>query len=155
MSNPREKCAPRVFALLADQRNLAVDSALVQALPELEPEVQPTALDLLIERGRERGLRALVAGFDRFDSQLQELVLSRVGRLYAAARLAVTDESLDARRSAIELIRRSGDAKLAYLLADSICTFNGVYAKKGMRPDLWGRWLCDGDWIPIPGHQKT
>ena len=121
MAEPQGQSAPRVYALLADRPNLAVERALLEALPELEPELQPVALDLLIDRGRDQGLTGLVAEFDQFDPNLQELILSRVHGLYSAARVGIADDRLEVRRNAVELIRRSGDPKLAYLLAEGLC----------------------------------
>ena len=120
MADLERQSAPGVYALLAGQPNLAVEAALLEALPELEPKLQPVALDLLIDRGRDRGLAGLVAGFNRYDPKLQELILSRVRGLYSAARVGITDDRLEVRCNAVELIRRSGDAKLAYLLAEGL-----------------------------------
>ena len=114
-SNP-----PAVYALLADEPNLAVEAALLEALPDLEPDEQSAALDTLITRGRDRGLAGLVGSFARFDPPLQERILARAQGLYAGARLAITDECPEIRAGAIELVRRSGDCKLAYLLAGAL-----------------------------------
>lgn len=114
-SNP-----PPVYALLADEPNLAVETALLEALPDLEPDEQSAALDTLIIRSGDRGLAGLVGGFARFDPPLQERILARAQGLYAGARLAIADEHLEIRAGAVELIRRSGDCKLAYLLAEAL-----------------------------------
>ena len=110
------------YGLLVDEPNLAVDSALIEALPDLEPAEQATALDTLITRGRDRGLLGIVGRFSKLDSSLQSLILARAGGLYAGVRLAVTQASAtsEMRASAIDLIRRSGDCRLAYLLAAAL-----------------------------------
>ncbi len=121
MAEPRGDGARTVYSLLAGVRNLAADDALLEALSDLEAERQVAALDVLLQRRRDRGLLGLVAGFDRFDPGLQDLVLARIDHLYAAARLGITHENLATRLSAINLIRRSGDARLTYLLAEAVC----------------------------------
>ena len=88
MSEATQLPAPSVYALLAGEPNLAVDAALVEALPDLEPELQPVALDTLITRGRDRGLTNLVGNFVSYDQHLQELIVARVSGLYAGSRLA-------------------------------------------------------------------
>ena len=76
MAELRETSAPSVYALLAEQPNLAADEALLEALPELEAELQPVALDTLIGRGRARGLIGLVGDFAEYEPELQELVVA-------------------------------------------------------------------------------
>jgi len=111
---------PRVYALLAREPNAAVDAALVESLPELEPELQAVAVDLVVTRGHESGLAALVGGFAAYNETLKDLVCAHVEGLYAGARVALEDERLEWRIGAIELIRRSGDCRLAYLLAEGL-----------------------------------
>ena len=113
---------PVVYALLAGETNLAVDDALLEVLPELAAPEQEAALDVLLARQRETGLLGLVAGFPSFDPSLQQRVLARTPGLYAGTRLAVDDERPDVRHAAIDLIRQSGDCRLAYLLADMLCS---------------------------------
>jgi HEAT repeat protein len=120
MSEPKSAHAPPVYALLAQEANLAADAALVEALANLEPERQALAVDTLIARARDRGLAELVGNFADFDDRLQELILARIEGLYAGARLAIADKRFEFRASAIELIRRSGHCKLVYLLADAL-----------------------------------
>ena len=120
MSETLSSPAPPVYALLAKERNLAADAALIEALPDLEPELQPVALDTLISRARDGRLAELAGRFTSFELGLQELILARIDGLYAGARLAIADERFDVRASAIELIRRSGQCKLVYLLADAL-----------------------------------
>jgi hypothetical protein len=51
---------------------------------------------------------------------LRHLVSRRVGGLHAAARAAIASPTFEDRAGAIELIRDSGEGKLAYLLADAV-----------------------------------
>jgi len=111
---------PAVYALLPRQANLAVEAALLGALPALEPHEQAAALDVLVARNRTERLVPLVGQFQRFDPAVQELILARAGGLYGAARLAVSNELQETRLGAIEFLRRCGDCKLVYLLADAL-----------------------------------
>ncbi|UCG17200.1 MAG: HEAT repeat domain-containing protein [Phycisphaerales bacterium] len=111
---------PPVYAVLARSCNLAADRALVTALPDLSPEDRETALDTLVRRERGQGLAAVVARFPSFDAALQALVLARADRLSAGVRAAIDSGNIDTRTAAVELIRRSGSSKLAYLLAGAL-----------------------------------
>jgi len=120
MPGPQPSQAPAVYPALADEPNLAVESALLEALPDLEPDEQSAALDLLIARRRQRGLLQLVGNFTSYDQPLQEMILARTHGLYAGARLAIGSDDAEVRSAAVELIRRSGDCKLAYLLGEAL-----------------------------------
>ncbi|MHC4089737.1 MAG: HEAT repeat domain-containing protein [Planctomycetota bacterium] len=120
MPESESSTPPAAYALLPDVPNLAVETALLEALPDLEANEQCAALDALVARRRDRGLRQLVGNFAGFDAGLQDRILARTRGLYAGARLAMADENLDVRTGAIEFIRRSGDCRLAYLLAGAL-----------------------------------
>jgi len=111
---------PAVFELLTGQHNLALDDALVDALGEMEEELRGEALDILFRRGRPGPLEALVFRFAHWPISLQALIVENVGRLDTAIRRVITDDSLEARTGAIELIRRSNSGQLVYLLADAL-----------------------------------
>ncbi|HUU85738.1 MAG TPA: HEAT repeat domain-containing protein [Phycisphaerae bacterium] len=120
MSDPASIRTPPVYALLTGQPNLAADAALIEALPDLEPELQEVALDTLIARARDGGLAELVGRFSEFDEHVRESIVARINGLYAGVRLAIADERVAFQVSAVELIRRSGQCKLTYLLVDAL-----------------------------------
>lgn len=111
---------PPAFALLEDEPNVAVEGALVEALPTLGPGQQAAALDMIARRGHAQGLAAVVTRFGRLDRCAQRLVLERIASFFGGVRHAVGSGSLDERLSGLELIELSGDARLAYLLATAI-----------------------------------
>ncbi|MCH7814258.1 MAG: hypothetical protein IID40_09585, partial [Planctomycetes bacterium] len=111
---------PAVYRLLREPPNLAVESAILAGLPDLSPVEQEAALDTLVARGRDRRLVELLSAFERWGPELQKRILARGDHLYAAARLGVADEAQETRLAVIEFIRRTGDCKLAYLLADGL-----------------------------------
>ncbi|MCP4248885.1 MAG: hypothetical protein GY778_17720, partial [bacterium] len=111
---------PAVYGLLREPPNLAVEAAILAGLPDLSPTEQEAALDTLVDRGRDQRLVELLSLFESWGPKLQERILARADRLYAAARLGVADEVLETRLAVIEFTRRAGDCKLAYLLADGL-----------------------------------
>lgn len=111
---------PAVFAYLVHDGNPAIDAALVEALPHLEPFVQAAALEILLERDRPSGLAAVVGRFNDYEDALQRLICARAGELSAGVRLAIASSNLEERASAIEMIVRSDAGRLAYLLADAV-----------------------------------
>jgi len=111
---------PPALALLAGERNRAADAALVEALPDLESHARSAAVEVLIRRAHAPTLAALVFRYGDYDEELRHLVSRRVGGLHAATRAAIASPTFEDRAGAIELIRDSGEGKLAYLLADAV-----------------------------------
>lgn len=111
---------PAAFAHLMDTRNLAADAALVEVLPHLEPFAQAAALEILVKRGEAPFLAQVVGRFGESGEILQQLVLGNVNGLSAGVRLAISSTSFQHRASAIEVIRQSKAARLAYLLPDAL-----------------------------------
>ena len=116
MADP-SKSMPPAHALLARSRNLAADRALAAALPALSGDERQRVLGILLDRNRPNGLAEVVAGFSGYDRPLQELLLAKAEWLSAGIRFVIDSGGLEARLAAINLIRRGGSAKLAYLLA--------------------------------------
>jgi len=111
---------PPALALLSTERNRAADAALLEALPHFESHARTTAVELLIRRGHAPTLTSLVRRFDDYDDDLKGLIGRRVGELHTVTRAAFASTTFEDRAGAIELIRVSGDGKLAYLLADAV-----------------------------------
>ena len=111
---------PAAFAYLVDENNLAVDAALVEVLPHLEPFVQAAALEILLERDHPPSLAAVAGRFNDHNDVLQRLICARAGELSAGVRLAMASSTLQERASAIEMTVRSDTGQLAYLLADAV-----------------------------------
>ncbi len=111
---------PAAFAHLIETRNLAADAALVEVLPHLEPFAQAAALEILVKRGETPFLAQVVGRFSDSGETLQQLVLGHVNGLSAGVRMAISSTVLQHRVSAIEVIRQSKAARLAYLLPDAL-----------------------------------
>ncbi|MHC5034881.1 MAG: hypothetical protein ACYTFZ_07575, partial [Planctomycetota bacterium] len=111
---------PAAFAYLVREGNLAVDAALVEVLPHLEPFAQAAALEILLQRDHPPSLAAVVGRFNDHEDALQRLICARAGELSTGVRLAIASSTLQERASAIEMIVRSDAGRLAYLLADAV-----------------------------------
>ncbi|MFH1108970.1 MAG: HEAT repeat domain-containing protein [Planctomycetota bacterium] len=111
---------PPALALLAGERNRAADAALLEALPDLESHARSAAVEILVRRAHAPTLAALVLRFGDYDEDLKSVVSRRIGGLHAATRAAIVSPTVEDRAGAIELIRDSGEGKLAYLLADAV-----------------------------------
>lgn len=111
---------PRVLPLLEDEQNLAADAALIESLPSLSEGMQGRALDLLARRGHAEPLAEIVARAESAAPGLQRLIVERAAALEGGVRVAIGGEKLERRLAAIELIERSEDCRLAYLLAAAV-----------------------------------
>ncbi len=135
MLDMAEPLLPRVFRFLADEENVAVDAALVEALPHLDGTAQSAALKLLIEREHYPSQVSLVGGFAEGDEPLRTLVAEHVGDLFGAVRAAVDSAVFEHRAGAIELIVETRCGPLVYLLADGLrgrCPRTRELAAKGL-----------------------
>lgn len=111
---------PAVLSLVARLDNVAVDAALVESLVHLAPPVQHRAAGILFQRGHAPSLAAIAGRFQKLSEPVQKLVVERIEEMFEAVRIAVLSENPDDREGAVELIRRSGTANLAYLLAEAV-----------------------------------
>ena len=111
---------PPALALLAHDPNRAADHVLLAALPQLEPELQPPTLDIIIQRGHAGTLAGLVSGFAGYDEALQQQLLTRVNQLFTGIRLAATASTYESRAAAFDFIVHAEDGRNAYLLADAL-----------------------------------
>ncbi len=111
---------PPALKLLGTDPNRAVDAALLEALPHLDPDVQGPALDTLVQREHGPTLLALVVRVREFGEPFREQIIRRVGGLHSALRSTIGSTALEDRAAAIDLIVGGNDAALAYLLADAL-----------------------------------
>ncbi len=111
---------PFAFAFLEHDRNLAVDDALVEALPHLEPEAQFAALRLLAKREHVPSLAAVAIRFTGYPAVLQSMVVQNAIDLAGGLQSAIASPLFEQRASAMELIARSDTGRLAYLLDEAL-----------------------------------
>lgn len=119
-SLPGDRPLPAVFVWLAEEKNLAVGAALVEAFPELEPSAQLAAMRMLGEREHRACLAELVGRFLTYDAPQQQLLIARVNDVFAGFGGAMQSPVFEYRQSAVEFIVRSNSGRLAYLLADAL-----------------------------------
>lgn len=94
----------------------AVDASLAAAVPTADEPTQARLVAALLERGDPTGLRTVVRHYFELPEALQRRLVASVDRLYRPLREAVSEPA--GRHAAITIIRRAGDANLAYLAAD-------------------------------------
>ncbi|MBI1825819.1 MAG: HEAT repeat domain-containing protein [Planctomycetes bacterium] len=111
---------PVALRLLVEEKNLAADAAIIEALPSMNASAQGAALDVLVKRAQPAALAAVVAGFSSFDAPLRQKIAERLKALHHGVRMAIASSGLETRLAAIEAIRESQDAGCAYLLSDAI-----------------------------------
>jgi HEAT repeat protein len=111
---------PRILDILQDHDDLAADQALVAGALHVQPEHQREIIAILLKRAREPGLRALPALFDSLDAESQSMILESTSDLFAALRVGICSSRSRTRVNTLEIIRRSGSLRLAYLAAIAI-----------------------------------
>ena len=115
-----DHATPPALALLAGDPNQAADETLLAVLPSLAGDARGTVLDVLVAREQPRSLATIVAGFNRYDDDLQAMVLDRLDGLFVGVRGAASMGTYEQRASAFDLIVRAHDGRNAYLLADAL-----------------------------------
>jgi len=138
---------PAVFAHLKTIPNLAVEDAMVEAIPTLDPPVAAIAIDILIERDHPPALSRVVAGYRGYSEELRGLIAHRLHDLHAALQSAVRSPALEERLGAIDAIRDGDDADSADLLGDAVraqCPKTREHAAAALQ-ELTARWLRSVD----------
>lgn len=111
---------PIIFDILREMPGDATDQALVDGLLEVEPEAQTRIIRLLLDRGADAGLKHLPPLFHRLTPAARTHIISSTSRLFGALRTCIRSSSSQTRRSTIDIIRQSGNPRLAYLVAHAI-----------------------------------
>lgn len=108
---------PRICDFLVRTPNPAVEDAVLRVLPGLRGAAAERLLEVLFRRGRSRGLVGLIHAYHLLAQDSQKRLASRAGELASALRTAVSEGRTQVSLNAISQIERSGDARMAYLLA--------------------------------------
>lgn len=103
-----------------------LDTALCQALGSADRDTEKRLVEALIARNQPGGLRGLVQRFDRLAGESQRLLIANADLLTSALRHAATQGDPDTQANALDLITRSGDCALAYLLAHQLGEADGA-----------------------------
>lgn len=100
---------------LLESREPGVDQAIAAALPSADVATCRRIAEALLERGEPIALRALILVFHKLPADVQHRIVESADTLYRPLREATN--LTEGRRPALEIIRRCGDPKLAYLAA--------------------------------------
>ncbi len=106
-----------------------LDTACCQALGTADRATEKRLIEALMARNRPAGLRGLVQRFDRLAGESQRWLLDKTDLLAGAIRHAATEGDGDAQANAIEMVSRSGDCSLAYLLALQMSEGDGTHRR--------------------------
>lgn len=111
---------PKVFEILEDIPGQAADEALLAGLPEVSPPVQNQIVRALLKRGTDAGLRGLPPLFFRLNEEAQSQIVAQSARMFTALRACVASSSPQTRQNTLDIVRRSGNPRLAYLATHAI-----------------------------------
>lgn len=100
---------------LLESREPGVDRAIAAALPSADAGTRRRIAHALLARGEPGALRTLILHFPVLPADVQHRVVEATDTLYRPLREAA--DTADGRLPALEIIRRAGDPKLAYLAA--------------------------------------
>ena len=106
-----------VLEILQASENPCADEVLVEGLARAEPVYREAIVEALLARCSKTGLCGLVTHFDQLVPKLQTRVLEQAEGLFSALRSSIKSKDLQTRQNALELIRRTGSYRLAYLLS--------------------------------------
>ena len=92
---------PAALTIIEKRKNRAVDAALVEALPDLDPMAQAEALRIIAARGHQAALATLAARFNDYEPAIQLMLLDRIriSRAEFASRWTWSGSKLDVPRS--------------------------------------------------------
>jgi HEAT repeat protein len=111
---------PKIFDFLLRAGDVAADHALIAGIPELEPALQSEAVNILLSRNRDAGLEALPALLDRLGEEAKAIVIANTAKLFGSLRVTIRSNNVKTRLNTVEIIRRSGNLRLAYLAAHAV-----------------------------------
>lgn len=114
------KRRPVVLDILKDTQGPAADRALVAGLQQVDPDVQSSIIEILLKRGNDAGLRGLAALYDQLTPEGRMLVISNTARLFGALRACIHSRDSRTRQNALDIIKESGNTRLAYLAGHAI-----------------------------------
>ncbi len=110
-----------ILQRLTDSANLAVEPILEHALSAgPSPAEQQELFDIIAARNLRPGWAALVKVYDQLSEEVREQLLARHSELFRPLSDAMQNTEGPARPNVIEIIRRSADPRLVYLLAQAL-----------------------------------
>jgi HEAT repeat protein len=109
-----------ILEKLADSRNLSVERAIEVALATAPPAQQIELADVLLKRNHRSGWVALIRAFNTLDPAIREKIVSRPRDLFGPLSETIQDSEGPARENVIAIVQHCADARLVYLLAESL-----------------------------------
>ncbi|MBN1346179.1 MAG: HEAT repeat domain-containing protein [Phycisphaerae bacterium] len=106
-----------VLEILQGSENPSADEALVEGLARAEASCHESFVDVLLARRSKKGLSGLIAHFHHMAPKLQSRILEHSETLFGALRGCIKSRDLQTRQNALEMVRRTGSYRLAYLLS--------------------------------------
>ena len=106
--------------MLLRSNDIAADQALVAGIPEIAPELQAEAVNILVSRNHEFGLEALPVLYGHLAEEAKTIVVANTARLFGALRTTVRSNDIKTRLNTVDIIRRSGNLRLAYLVSHAV-----------------------------------
>jgi HEAT repeat protein len=100
--------------------NAAVERVLDAAMTLTPTDSIPELVDVLLKRDRRSGWVTLIKHFDHLGETIQRSLMERPRELFGPLAESLDDSTGDARANVISIVRQSADAKLVYLLAQSL-----------------------------------
>lgn len=116
---------PSVLAHLGDLPNLAVEDALLHALPTVSDTVAVAAIEVLLKRARPHALKHLAGHYLSYPDAVRATLAAATGTLSGSIRDLMHAPTAAPKLAALELIRESNDASLAYLTAEGLGADDG------------------------------
>ncbi len=111
---------PKVFDILEEIPGQAADDALLAGITDVSPPIQTEIVRTLLKRGSDSGLRGLPPVFFRLTSDAQAQIVAQSARMFSALRACVASSSPQTRQNTLDIVRRSGNPRLAYLATHAV-----------------------------------
>lgn len=141
---------PTCFTFVQRDNNRAVDFALVEAFPLLEPHAREAALRTVIKRGDIPAQIKLLESLDQFDADALHLVALNAAKLSPMLRRALNGYTRNHRLHAVRIIAEGRDPKLGAILAE------GLVSRDKQTKAAAGNALADliNHWLAAPSEQS-
>lgn len=111
---------PRILEFLRAADDPAADQSLAAALPHVDPLLQLELIDTLLHRDRPEGLAFLPEIFDQLTEAGRSHVVAGSAKLFSSLRNSIRSPNSQTRINALDIVRRGGNPRLAYLAAVAI-----------------------------------
>lgn len=108
---------PKILDVLSRIEHPVADEAIVAGILFVEPHLQSSVVDLLLSRGHAVGLEALPQLYDKLDEGSRGRIIAKTALLFSALRACIRSSDVQTRQNTLQIIRASGNLRLAYLVA--------------------------------------